>query len=137
MKPTPGDAESVQLGFAESLQEHIVRLQKNGEVNDGETIKIKLSGDGTNIGKGLTVVNFTFTILHEKDLAMGEKGNYILAVIKTTETYDNLRDSVADLRMEMSNLKEISANSCTDKIEYFFRWRFEIFSTGMWFRQGK
>ena len=46
---------------------------------------------------------------------MGEKGNYILAVIKTTETYDNLRDSVADLRMEMSNLKEISANSCTDK----------------------
>ena len=119
LKPTPGDAEGVQLGFAESLQEHIVRLQKNGEINDGETIKIKLSGDGTNIGKGLTVVNFTFTILHEKDVAMGVKGNYILAVIKTTETYDNLRDSLADLRMEMSNLKEISANNCTYKIEYF------------------
>ena len=29
LKPTPGDAEGVQLGFAESLQEHIVRLQKN------------------------------------------------------------------------------------------------------------
>ncbi|RMX49099.1 hypothetical protein pdam_00003930 [Pocillopora damicornis] len=82
LKPTPGDAEGVQLGFAESLQEHIVRLQKNGEINDGETIKIKLSGDGKNIGKGLTVVNFTFTILHEKDVAMGE-------------TYDNLRDSLA------------------------------------------
>ena len=52
-------------------------------------------------------------------MAIGEKGNYILAVIKTAEIYDNLRDSVADLRMEMSNLKEISANSCTDKIEYF------------------
>ena len=65
------------------------------------------------------VVNFTFTILHEKDVAIGEKGNYILAVIKTTETYDNLRDSLADLRMEMSNLKEISANNCTYKIEYF------------------
>ena len=73
MKPTPGDAEGVQLGFAESLQEHIVRLQKNGEINDGETIKIKLSGDGTNIGKGLTVVNFTFTLLHKKDVAMGVK----------------------------------------------------------------
>ena len=67
MKPTLGDAEGVQLEFAESLQEHIVGLQKNGEINDGETIK-KLSGDGTNIGKGLTV-NFTFTILHEKDVA--------------------------------------------------------------------
>ena len=52
-------------------------------------------------------------------MAMGVKGNYILAVIKTTETYDNLRDSLADLRMEMSNLKEISANNCTYKIEYF------------------
>ena len=83
------------------------------------SLKIKLNGDGTNIGKGLTVVNFTFTILHEKDVAMGEKGNYILAVIKTTETYDNLRDSLADLQMEMSNLKEISANNCTYKIEYF------------------
>ncbi|CAH3168204.1 unnamed protein product, partial [Pocillopora meandrina] len=98
LKPTPGDAEGVQLGFAESLQEHIVRLQKNGEINDGETITIKLSGDGTNIGKGLT-------ILHEKDVAMGR--------------HDNLRDSLADPRMEMSNLKEISANNCTYKIEYF------------------
>ena len=97
LKPTPGDAEGVQLGFAESLQEHIVRFQKNGEINDGETIKIKLSGDGTNIGKGLTVVTFTLTILHENDVAMGVKGNYTLAVIKTTETYDNLRDSLADL----------------------------------------
>ncbi|RMX37378.1 hypothetical protein pdam_00026038, partial [Pocillopora damicornis] len=98
LKPTPGDAEGVQLGFAESLQEHIVRLQKNGEINDGEAIKIKLSGDGTNIGKGLT-------ILHEKDVAMGG--------------HDNLRDSLADPRMEMSNLKDISANNCTYKIEYF------------------
>ena len=46
--------------------------------------------------------------------------NYVLAVIKTTETYDNLRDNLADLQMEMSNLKEISANNCTYKIEYFF-----------------
>ena len=49
LRATPGDAEGVQLGFAESLKEHIVRLQQNGEIKDGEIIKIKLSGDGTNI----------------------------------------------------------------------------------------
>lgn len=103
-----------------------MRLQQIGGIKDGETIKIKLSGDGTNIGKRLTVVNFTFAILNEKELAMGEKGNYVLAVIKTTETYDNLRESLADLRMEMSNLKEISANNCTYKIEYYLgsNWKF-------------
>ena len=51
---------------------------------------------------------------------MGENGNYVLAVIKTTETCDNQRDSLADLRMEMSNLQEISVNNCTYKLEYFF-----------------
>ena len=126
LKPTPGDTEGVQLGFSDSLKEHIVKLQQTGEIKDEETIKIKLSGDGTNIGKRLTVVNFTFTILNEKELAMGEKGNYVLAIIKTTETYDNIRESLADLRMEMSNLKEISVNNCTYQIEYFLGgdWKF-------------
>lgn len=133
LKPTPGDTEGVQLGFSESLQEHIVKLQQTGEIKDGETIKIKLSGDGTDIGKRLTVVNFTFTILNEKELAMGEKGNYVLAIIKTTETYDNIRESLADLRMEMSNLKEISVNNCTYQIEYFLggAWKFLALVCGL------
>ena len=103
-----------------------MRLQQNGEINDGETIRIKLSGDGTNIGKRLTVINFTFTLLNEKEVAMGEKGNYVLAVVKTTETYDNLRESLVNLRMEMSNLTEISENNCTYKLAYFLDgdWKF-------------
>ena len=51
-------------------------------------IKITLSGDGTNIGKRINVVNITSTILNEKKTAMGEKGNYILAVLKVTESYE-------------------------------------------------
>ena len=64
---------------------------------------------------------------------MGEKGNYVLAVIKTTETYDNLRESLANLRMEMSNLKEISANNCTYKVEYFLGgdWKFLALVCGL------
>ena len=110
-----------------------MKLQQTGEIKDGETIKIKLSGDGTNIGRRLTVVNFTFTILNEKELAMGEKGNYVLALIKTTETYDNIRESPADLRMEMSNLKEISVNNCTYQIEYFLGgdWKFLALVCGL------
>ena len=133
LKPTPGDTEGVQLGFSDSLQEHIVKLQQTGEIKGGETINIKLSGDGTNIGKRLTVVNFTFTILNEKELAMGEKGNYVLALIKTTETYDNIRESLADLRMETSNLKEISVNNCTYQIEYFLGsdWKFLALVCGL------
>ena len=100
LKSTPGDAEGVQVGFAESLQDHVVRLQQNGEIRDGQTIRIKLTGDGTNIGKRLTVNNFTFTLLNEKEVAVGKKRNYVLAILKTTETLDNLRDSREDLRLK-------------------------------------
>ena len=72
------------------------------------TIKVKLSGDGTNIRKRLKLDNVTYTIMNEKDAAMNEKGNYVLATIKTTENYDNLKESLADLNNEMSNLKEIT-----------------------------
>ena len=70
-------------------------------------IKVKISGDGTNIGKRLKIVNVTYTILNERDIAITEKGNYILAIIKTTESYDNLKVSIEDLYDEMPNLKEI------------------------------
>ena len=72
------------------------------------TIKVKLRGDGTNIRKRLKLDNVTYTILNEKDAGMNEKGNYVLATIKTTENYDNLKESLADLNNEMSNLKEIT-----------------------------
>jgi len=41
LKPTAGDVEGNQLSFKESLEEHIVRLQHAGDLNDGETFKNK------------------------------------------------------------------------------------------------
>ena len=38
LKPTPGNAEGVQIGFADTLQEHIVRLQQTGQIKDAETM---------------------------------------------------------------------------------------------------
>ena len=69
-------------------------LKIKGDLGEQETVRVKMSGDGTNIGKRLKVVNFTYTILNEKENAMSEKGNYVLAIIKTKETYDNLKESL-------------------------------------------
>ena len=63
VKETPGKAEGVQVSFKEIIVNHIRRLKTNGVIKNGETIKIKLSGDGTNIGKRISVVNITFTFL--------------------------------------------------------------------------
>ena len=122
---TPGEAEGIQISFKESLKEQISRLQTKGDFKDS-TIKVKVSGDGTNIGKRLKIVNFTYTILNEKDKAMTEKGNYVLAILKTNEDYDTLRDSLLNLRNEMSSLQSISVNDQSYNVEYFLGgdWKF-------------
>jgi phosphoenolpyruvate carboxylase len=45
VKATPGEAEGVQASFKEIIVDHVRRLKSNGVIKDGETIKIKLSGD--------------------------------------------------------------------------------------------
>ena len=45
----------------------------------------------------LKLVNVTYKILNEKEAAMSEKGNYVLAILKTSENYDNLKESLSDL----------------------------------------
>ena len=49
----------------------------------------------------------------------------VLAVKKSTEEYDDLRESLEDLRNEMSNLKEIIVNDYNFEIEYFRGYTFE------------
>lgn len=126
IQPTPGEAEGVQISFKESVVEQIRRLKAKGVLQAEEMIKIKLSGDGTNIGKRISVINITFTILNEKNLAMSEKGNYLLAVIRTSESYDTLANSLADLIEEMKNLEEIDVDNSTYYFEYFLGgdWKF-------------
>ena len=57
LKPTPGKTEGVQISFKETLIDHAKRLKTSGVLEEGKTIKIKFSGDGTNIGKRLKVIN--------------------------------------------------------------------------------
>lgn len=86
LKETPGEAEGIQVSFRESLSEQLLRLQEKGTIGEKDTkVKVKISGDGTNIGKRLKLENITYTTLNEKENAMSEKGNYPLATIKTPE----------------------------------------------------
>ena len=50
---------------------------------------------------------------------MNEKSNYVLAIFKTTENYDNLEESLADLTEEMSKLNKIKVGGKSSNIKYF------------------
>ena len=100
--PTSG----VQMKLSDSLHDQLKRLHETG-VNLSDIIKIKVSGDGTRVGKRLQLLNVTYTIINEEKIAMSEKGNYVVAVIKTKDDYEGIRESLSDLIVGMRNMKDI------------------------------
>ena len=60
----------------------------DGDLLQDKVLHVKLSSDGTNIGKRVHVVNFTFTLLEEGSPAHSSQGKHILAVLKEPEKYD-------------------------------------------------
>ena len=64
---------------------------------------------------------------------MNEKGNYVLAILKTTENYDNLKESLADLTEEMSKLNKVKVRGKSQNIKYFLGedWKFPACVCGL------
>ncbi|XP_060081616.1 uncharacterized protein LOC132560929 [Ylistrum balloti] len=96
------------LGVQQSLKKHLhdvlshkIKTDKN--FAPAGKVKIKISGDGTNIGKRIHVVNVTFTIVNEERSA-SVRGNYPLAVIRTAEKYSDLVLGLSDLVKEVEEL---------------------------------
>ena len=117
--PTPGTADRVQMKLKDSLIEQTQRLIKDKKLENCNTLNVKVSGDGTRIGKRLQLLNVTYTIINEGNVAMSEKGNYVIAVIKTKIDYIGIRDSLSDLRDEMRNLSRITYGNELSKLSTF------------------
>lgn len=70
-------------------------------------VHVKLSGDGTNIGKRLHVVNFTFTLLEERSHVHSFEGNHTLVIFKEDEKYEQLKLALEDVGKEVEELDVI------------------------------
>ena len=92
-----------------------------------------MSGDGTQIGKRLYVVNFGFTLLEEGELAYTASENHCVAIIKEPEKYESLLLSLEDIKNEIESLSTIKVNNICFDIEYFLGgdWKFLATITGI------
>ena len=96
-------------------------------------VRVKLTGDGTNIGKRLHVVNFGFTILDEGDKAFSAAGNHCLAIFKEPESYDSMKKCLSDIIDEVNTLSSVDVNGTTFTIDYYLGgdWKFLAMATGI------
>ena len=119
-------------GIQQSLRALItVRLtsliENTKEITDlPSTIRIKLTGDGTRIVRGLKVVNFAFTILEEGSRAQSVLGNHTVAIMKVSETYDELINGLQDICREAEDLEVITIKGRVYKIQFYLGgdWKF-------------
>ena len=123
--PTPGCADGVRIEFKESLLMQVEYLSRDRLIS-GNILKIKLTGDGTRIGKHLQLLNTSYCIINEGEIAVTEKGNYVLAIITTKDSYEGIKDSLKDLQEEMATLKTITYAGASFMLQFFLggEWKF-------------
>ena len=94
---------------------------------------MKLTGDGTRIGKRLNLVNFGFTILDEEEVAYSAAGNHCIAIIKEHEKYELLKPALQDIIEEVRTTKELRVNGVLFLIKYYLGgdWKFLAMATGI------
>lgn len=119
----PSGIVGVQQSLKAQLQFVLTCMVNNAELNGTQfpdTIRVKLTGDGTQIAKGFSVVNFAFTLLEEGEKAMSVRGNHSLAILKVSESNDNeLFCALTDIIKEARNLNCISVKDKVFKIDYY------------------
>ena len=117
ISPAPDGVIGVQQGLAARL---LVQLKAFNSLKAGDVIQIKLTGDGTNIGRTFHVVNFAFILLNDLTSVSSPHGNHSLAILKVQEDYDSLQKSLTDILKEARELQSIEYNGNTHRIEYFW-----------------
>ena len=75
---------------------------------------MKLTADGTNVGKRLLCVVFAFILLDECDQSVD--GIHPLALFKEPEKYVSLKVALADIIEEVEQTKEVTVNEQTFKV---------------------
>lgn len=87
-----------------------------GKIRVTDVLQVKPSGDGTKICRKLNLINLTFTLLNEEEIAMSPKGNHTLAIINATENYNALKTALADFIKEVVELTVIEISGISFKI---------------------
>ena len=134
--PSPNEIVGVQQSLRERLSIRLTELIKKFEAETKPvptTFRVKLTGDGTQIARGLTVVNIAFTILEEGSCSHSASGNHSLSIMKISETYDNLAHGLEDICSEARDLEVLTLGGVTYTIVFFLGgdWKFLAMVCGL------
>ena len=135
IRSTPGKAIGVQQSLKERLTRRLHHLLKVNPNFRQSVIQVKITGDGTYVSRGMHILVIAFTLVNVlvEECPNSPRGNHVLALINTTEDYNNIEEAVQDIADEIQFTDCITINDFTFKIEYFLGgdWKFLAICLGL------
>lgn len=117
----PGHLNGVQQSLKEWLKKRIEYLSKIDEkYNKTQCLKVKITGDGMAVSRSMHLVVIAFTLVEDEPNPNAPRGNHTIALINTTENYDNLVEALDDITTEVNNLTSLTVNDISYDLEFFF-----------------
>ena len=120
---TPGEAEGAQMSFTDLLKQRLKDfVVSHPGVNHGETVQVKISGDGARMTRNSSYIIMSFALLQLGDDVMAAKGNHTIAVVKGKEDYNTLQKCFGDVFRDINTViseKKIEVNGTTINLEFF------------------
>lgn len=95
---TPGNIPGAYV----SLRSELTDIIKNRTTNHEDKLQIKISGDGTKVTRISNFIVISFSILSAEKLSADEQK--VLAIVKSSENYDNLSASLSPVFSEINEL---------------------------------
>ena len=104
MERTQGKYPGAKLDFTSTLINHVKDLLVKKPELEGETIQVKLSGDGARMSRTTNFMMFSLVLLQLEENVMSSKNNRTVAIINGPEDYQTLKDSLPNFLREVNEL---------------------------------
>ena len=96
-------------------------------------MKVKLTGDGTNIGKDMHIVNVAFTLLDKGEIAYTAASNHCIAILKESKNYEAMKLGLKDIIHEVESIQQIAVYDLNFDVQFYLGgdWKFLATATGI------
>ena len=95
-------------------------LKKNPSKQQSDAIRIKITSDGTNIGRVTSLLNFAFVIVDDEEYARGVKGVNIFGLSECEEKYEQMKHLFAHLDQQILSNQVIEVCGKTFELDFYF-----------------
>ncbi|RHZ68619.1 hypothetical protein Glove_294g123 [Diversispora epigaea] len=117
-----------------TILETLISIWKNGKngsspiLKQGDTIKLKIGGDGRNVGRKQSHVMMTFCLLNEKEKVLKPNHQYCICLYIGHENYNDLMKIGKLFQHQLSDLQDNGIIIDKDNVH----WNIELFFSGDW-----